>query len=1077
MKQLLLILITCLAVSAFAQDRTVKGTVYSDEENLPLPGVSVVIKDGDTSRGMITDMDGRFTIKVKESDILVFSFIGMETQEIAVNNRSEIEVRLGYDVEELDEVVVSSGYFDIKKGDVVGAVGTIGSDELEQTRSVNVENMIAGRVAGVIVSGNGQPGGGVGIQIRGTNSMQGGTQPLYVIDGIPMDPLTDAQGNAGSGDSQSALNFINPSDIESINILKDANATAIYGARGANGVVVITTKEADGGKSYDKLTATVEFGISEINNKIGVLDGPQFEEYMNQRVLNNFYKVITNPAREGMVFDGTQPLTLENFPEVAELPGRMPFPETTGVNTDWQDITYQQAITQNYNLAYRGGNKKGNMSLSFGLTDNQGVIINSDYTRATLNMNINRQTFDGKVTLNSRTNGSYGTGRATSAGNGEMFNEKGIVTNTLTFQPIYEVLNDGQSDDIYAPLNEGYLLSNPYTMATQVQDIKDAYTFNQAFTLSTNFTDNLSATAKGAVNVQSSYRNSYYPSSTSRGRRNNGEAARSSLLNTKLYGELNLRYQKSWGDHNLDFIGLGTIEKRTVQSEFQRALGFPTDATGYYTFENATDVLVPINNYFTTDLVSGLFRAAYNFRHKYYVDVNARIDASSKFAENNKSAIFPSAAVAWAISEENFLKSSEKINNLKLRASYGKTGNNAINAYQSMALMEPVRYNYDGSVAVGYIETNLANDNLTWETTDQFNVGLDIGLFRNRLTASADVYYKKTYDLLQKVNLPASNGFVSKIDNFGEVENRGIEVTMGYDIIKKKNFNWNVTGTFALNRNMLVSLNNNIDYQLGPSVGPDRVYPNIFMEGQPLGIFWGAETDGIYKDWDEANASGIVGAAPGEIKYVNHHVEYDADGNPLPNQQINFDDYVKIGDPNPDFVFSLSSAFKYKNWDVSFLITGQKGGDILWVESWPLVNMSKTTNVSEEAYNNSWKAPIDYNYETGEVVYNPSTGNIDNPEHPAPMTVTGQRAISSDRQIYDASYLRLKNVNLGYTFRFRSKRSMRLYASGHNLFTLTNYPGYDPEVTTYSQNPQRRGIDFGSYPGVKTYIMGIKFNY
>lgn len=1080
MKQILLLFLTFMPLLLFAQERTVRGNVYSTEDNMPLPGVSVVIKSTDfESRGMITDMDGNYMIKVQDTDILVFSFIGMETQEIAVRNKEEINVHMKYDIETLDEVVVSSGYFDIKKGDVVGSVGTVGSEELEQTRTASIESMLAGRVAGVVVSGNGQPGGGIGIQIRGSNSMLGGTQPLYVVDGIPIDPLTDAQGNAGSGDSQSALNFLNPGDIASINVLKDASATAIYGARGANGVIVITTKEAKSNKSYDRITSTIEFGISEVNTKIGVLDGPGYEGYVNQRFINNFYKTITNPSRSGIVFDGTQPLTPENFPEVAELPGKLPFPATTGVNTDWQDEVYEQALSQNYNVAYRGGTKKGNVSISFGLLDNKGVIVNSDFTRATLNMNVNRQSFDGKVTLNSKTNGSYGTGRATSAGNGQFFSEKGVVTNTLTFQPIYGKLNPGEDDSQYAGLNENYALSNPYTMATEVQDHKNAYTFNQAFTVSSNITEDLSISTKGALNLQNSYRNSYYPMNTSRGRRKNGEAARSSLLNTKLYGELNLRYQKSLDNHQIDIIGLGTIESRIVQSTFQKAFGFANDVTGYHTFENATDILIPINNYFTDDLVSGLFRAAYNFKHKYYVDINTRVDASSKFANNKRAAIFPSAAVAWAVSEEEFLRTADKINNLKIRASYGKTGNNAIAAYQSMALMEPVRYNYDGTVAIGYVESNLRNDNLTWETTDQLNIGLDLAMFSKRLNFTADVYYKKTYDLLQKVNLPASNGFISKIANFGEVENKGLEASLSYDLVKNKKMRWNVTGTFSMNRNLLVSLNNNIDYQLGPTVGPDKVSPSMFMEGKPLGIFWGAETDGIYKDWEEANASGIVRAYPGEIKYVNNHVEYDADGNPLEEQQINFDDYVQIGDPNPDFVFSLNSSLNYKNWNFSFLITGQKGGDILWVESWNLMNMGKPTNVLESAYATAWRAPIDYNYETGEVTYNPSSGNIANAENPAPMTVPGQRAIISDRQIFDGSYIRLKNINLGYTFNFRkkSKTSLKLYGSANNLFTLTNYPGYDPEVTTYSQNPQKRGIDFGSYPGVKTYVMGIKFNY
>jgi hypothetical protein len=376
---------------------------------------------------------------------------------------------------------------------------------------------------------------------------------------------------------------------------------------------------------------------------------------------------------------------------------------------------------------------------------------------------------------------------------------------------------------------------------------------------------------------------------------------------------------------------------------------------------------------------------------------------------------------------------------------------------------------------IGFYEQNLENDDLTWETTDQFNIGLDIGLFKSRLNLTLDAYHKLTYDLLQNVNLPLSNGYSSRVDNFGEIENKGFEIGLQADLIKNNNFSWNLYSNFSLNRNMLMSLNSNLDYQLGPSIGFTEARPIMFMVGQPLGIFWGAETNGIFENWEQANASGIPNAAPGEINYVNHSVAYDEFGNPSENQLIDFDDYVKIGDPNPDFTYSFGSEFNYKNWDLSILFTGQEGGDLFWVDSWQLSGLFRTRNQLSDSFENSWKAPLSYS--NGSIIYDPTVGNTVGATHPGAIIENGNRNTPSDRQVFDGSFVRLKNINLGYNFNFKTGKSLRLYVSGQNLLTWTKYPGYDPEVKTYTKNPQRRGVDFGTYPGTKSYIFGLKFNY
>jgi TonB-linked SusC/RagA family outer membrane protein len=1061
-----------LPIALAAQEITVKGIVLEEESNQPLPGVTVLIKG--TSNGAVTNFDGEYEIIANTGDLLVFSYVGMETQEVAATSQV-LNILMQPNVSQLDEVVINVGYFDVSKKDLSGAIVQIKDEQLEKSRTNSVEQMLQGQVAGVVVNESSEPGGGIAISVRGTNSMLGGTQPLYVVDGIPIDPLTDAEGNGGGGQAQSSISFLNPNDIEKMEVLKDAAATAVYGARGANGVILITTKSGASKDSKDNLTFTVDTYVTDVTKLIDVMNGPQFEDYMNQRAINQLYINITNPSRSGGPFDGTQDLTTANYPELADF--SIPYPTTTGVNNNWQDLTYRLAYSNAYNLSYRGGDKDNNLLISLGLQDVEGVIINTGNKRTTLNVNGKRKAFNDKIDLYSKTNIAYNKGNASSIGNGEVFLQKSVTSQALQFQPIFGLLELGEDDDIYSDLNEGNVLSNPYTLAKYLKDDKQSFNFIQNLSLTAKITPKLTGLVKGAFNYQKSTRDSYYPTNTTRGRRNNGEASQSFIENKKIYTETSLRYRNKFKGHNIDAILVGTYEKNDIRSMFNKAFGYGSDATSYYTFESATDILVPISQFRDFGLLSGLFRVGYNYKYKYYIDVNTRIDASSKFAENNKSAIFPSIALAWAISNEKFLKKSETISNLKLRLSYGKTGSNPIAPYQSLALLTPIRYNFDGQLVTGFYESNLANDDLTWETTDQFNAGLDVGLFDSKINLTVDTYYKLTYDLLQNVLLPPSNGYASIVDNFGEVENKGIEIGLNAVIFDDKQFGWDVSGNFSMNRNKLRKLNSNLEFQLGPTIGPLQNNPIMFMTGMPLGIFWGAQTDGIYKDWDEALASGIEGAAPGEIKYRNNSVDLDANGQPLPLQQINFDDFVQIGDPNPDFNIGITNNLRLGNWDMSLLFTGQKGGDIFWVDSWNLYGNQRSVNGLNEAFVDSWKAPLSVSATTGEVTYNPTVGNTVNANYPAPLQDPGARGIASDRQVFDGSFVRLKNLNIGYTINFEKKGSLRIYASGQNLVTWTDYPGYDPEVQSFNKDPQRRGVDFGGYPGTKTYTLGLKLNY
>ena len=1069
MKNIITTLLLLFSTLIYSQDLNLKGTVLEKDTNLALAGATIQIIGNES--GVVTDFDGNFEIKVTIGDKIKVSYVGMKTIELPIIT-SPISIYMEVDINQLEEVTVSVGYFDISEKDLSGSITQIKSDQLEKNRSGSVESILQGQVSGLVVSESSQPGGGSGVSIRGTNSILGGTQPLYVLDGIPVDPLTDAAGMDNSGGSQSSLSFINPNDIDKIEVLKDAAATAIYGARGANGVILITSKTANNENGKDKISVSYESYATSVRRNINVLDGPGFENFMNQRVLNQIYQDITDPNRAGGPFDGTQIINTENYPEITYT---LPYPVSSGVNTNWQDETYRIALSNKYNINYRGGDFKRNITMGLGINNQEGVIINSNNKTVNFNMNAKRKAFNEKIDVYSKTYFSHKKGNAASVGNGEIFRQRGVVSQALQFQPIFSLLEPGQDDDIYAALNEGNVISNPYSLARYVMDIKESSSFRQTLQLVSKITPKLTGTLKGSYNFQKSNRDNYYPLNTTRGRNTNGEASQAFLENSKIYAEANLRYRNRFKNHRIDATLVGTYEKNEIRSIFNKARGFGTDVTSFYNFASAEEILTPITQFREVGLLSALFRVGYNYKRKYFVDINTRIDASSKFSTNNKSALFPSVAFSWFASKEDYFKKYDKLNELKFRISYGKIGSNPISPYQSLALMTPIRYNFNDEIITGFYESNLANDDLTWETTDQLNFGIDLGLFDSKLNFTVDMYHKVTSDLLQYVQLPPSNGYVSRVDNFGEVENKGIEFNVNSVLVENDDFGWDINANIGLNRNNLNKLNSNLDFQLGPSIGFSQAYPILFMVDQPLGIYWGAQTDGIYADWEEAINSGIAGAAPGEVKYVNNYIDLDDSGQPLALQEINFDDYVKIGDPNPDFTYSISNNFRYKKWDASILFTGQKGGDLFWVDSWQLSGLQKTTNVLTSSFENSWIAPIVY--EDGNYVYDPLVGELNNVNHPAALIDTGSRAIPSDRNIFDGSFIRLKNINIGYNFDFSQGRNMRIYISGQNLFVWTDYPGYDPEVRTYTKNPQKRGVDFGTYPGTKSLLFGLKFNY
>ena len=474
MKNIIITLLLLFSTLIYSQDLNLKGKVLEKDTNLALAGATIQVIGNES--GVVTDFDGNFEIKVTIGDKIKVSYVGMKTIELPIIT-SPISVYMEVDINQLEEVTVSVGYFDISEKDLSGSITQIKSDQLEKNRSGSVESILQGQVSGLVVSESSQPGGGSGVSIRGTNSILGGTQPLYVLDGIPVDPLTDAAGMDNSGGSQSSLSFINPNDIDKIEVLKDAAATAIYGARGANGVILITSKTANNENGKDKISVSYESYVTSVRRNINVLDGPGFENFMNQRVLNQIYQDITDPNRNGGPFDGTQIINTDNYPEITEY--NLPYPVSSGVNTNWQDETYRLALSDKYNLNYRGGDFKRNITMGLGINNQEGVIINSNNKAVNFNMNAKRKAFDEKIDVYSKTYFTHKKGNAASVGNGEIFKQRGVVSQALQFQPIFSLLEPGQDDDIYSILNEGNVVSNPYSLAKYVIDSKKSFSFRQ----------------------------------------------------------------------------------------------------------------------------------------------------------------------------------------------------------------------------------------------------------------------------------------------------------------------------------------------------------------------------------------------------------------------------------------------------------------------------------------------------------------------------------------------------------------------------------------------------------------------
>ena len=975
---------------------SVSGKVTSEDNGVGLPGVNVIVKG--TNQGTITDDNGEFNIIVPDNNsVLVFSYVGYATKEISVNGQSVINVLLVPDFKELAELIVV-GYGSTEKKDITGAVARVTSEELRAIPAYSVEQALVGRAPGVTVQQNsGEPGGRIEVRVRGANSMIGSNEPLYVVDGVPITGVID---------------YINPADIESMDILKDASATAIYGSRGANGVVIITTRKAEKGKA-GRIELNSFYGVQKEINRYEMLNARDYATVANERAKN----------------DGVTPYfdidTVSN-------PG-----------TNWQDLIFRSAPVQSHTLTFSGSSETSNYTLSTNFFQQDGLIVNTGVKRGTMRFNVDHKVnkvigIGANVTLTRRevnrldvNNGNFG---------GRIYTDAMGVPPTLD-GPFDSDGNYYQVDQLPEYSWISLDLRNPL-IHTEKKDRSLHNTVLANGFIDVNILEGLKFKSLFSLEYQNSINEGFNPIiySTDLGSASDGYAFNNSFLNENI-----LSYNKSMGaNHKIGLVGGFTAQTYMSRFESASVSGISNNITENYDLAGATVIRPPSNGLGEWTLLSWLGRANYSFKDKYLITASIRTDGSSRFGAGNKWGTFPSAAVAWRVSEESFLQPVNLIDDLKLRASYGVTGNTALSAYQSLDRFSSVRIVQGNNTdEVGYAPGSLGNPDLKWETTTQIDVGFDLAMLEGKVELTFDYYKKNTNNLLASVPLPPSLGFGSSLKNIGEIQNKGIEVGVGSTILFG-DFRWNIMGQFSANKNEVIELAG--DEIFGSSNShPFNATINIAREGEPLGVFYGLVEDGLDED--------------GFVQYV----DMDDDGS------VNALDRVILGSPYPDFVYGLNNTFSYRNFELNVFFQGIQGRDVFW----------ETAGVHLNSFQRGMNQFTDLvgNYWTEE---NPNP----NAKYPKISSSTTQQV--SDRYVKDASYLRMKLIKLAYNFPVASLTWLnraQIYVSGTNLFTSTKYPGLDPEVNTTGSGSSdigsrlRVGIDESSYPSAKVVSVGLNLTF
>lgn len=1035
-KRILFFIIILFSSFTYSQIK-ITGKV-TDETGSPLPGVNILLKG--TQKGTSSDFDGNYTIELPNKGTLEFSYLGYETKMVSVKDQKVINIKMEPSSETIDEIVVI-GYGSQKRKDVTGSVVSIGSGILKERPITNIEDALQGQATGLSISlTGGQPGAAAKMNIRGISSVSGSSQPLIVVDGFPLSEVATSGGGGLEGFSaqMSAFAYINPDDVESIEVLKDASATAIYGNRGANGVILITTKK--GKKSGEAgITYSTYFGLQEMTKRIDVMNFSEFATYQQ----------ITNPNNRLFTSENGVPYN---------------FSDPDAMNADWQDEIFRIGMTQNHSLSMQGRNGNTNYAISTSYNQNKSILIHTNFEKITNRVSVDHK-FNDKLTVG----GSLTYSNIINKGvptDGREGTAAGIIIGSLIQDP-FKMTNDTQARfrragvpqlqiDNYMEFN----LSSPDNVAENTDLDKNINRTIANLYADYKFTDWLSFKSTFGLDIYNLKDQQFYSSRTPWGNLNNGIAVVANVNARNILSENYFTFNKDFDKHTVNLVTGFSYQKN--QNDFSRTEGrnFQNEILGYNSLQGAGEFLAQ-SSADELVLLSYLARANYNYDNRFLATVSYRKDGTSRFI-NNKWGNFYSGALAWNVHNENFLKDSKYISNLKLRTSIGQVGNSSVPVQGALLDQQFSNYTFNGGVTNGISPQNLENRDLTWETTTQTNVGVDLGLFDNALNITADYYVKKTRDLLLLTPVSISTGFSSGWFNIGEIENRGFELSLDYALKTNSGFGWNTKLNVSTQTNKINALGNDgepiyIDVNFD-AISTDEV---ILQVGGSINDLYGYKTNGIYLP-DDFNPDGSpkagvatagAGEQPGDIRYSDINNDGKIDG---------FDRSV-IGNTLPDVFGSWSNNFSYKGIELDVVFQYSFGNDVFnatntRISSFPGGDGNQTANWIDR-----WTAQ--------------------NPTSTQYARVPSLRP--ADYLVEDASFVRLQTVRLGYNFPSKITsalkiKSAKIYVAGNNLAVFTNYSGYDPEVTSNQVDfryPFVQGFDYGGFPRAKTYLMGLNIQF
>jgi TonB-linked SusC/RagA family outer membrane protein len=1024
------IFFTCLCLFSaytFAQGIKISGKVTDKTNGEALPGVTVGVKN--SANGTVTNGSGSFSIIAPSGSVLTFSFLGYAKKEVTITGNEPLNVVLEPSNSELNEVVVV-GYGTREKKDLTGSVSTVTSSQVRDLPVAAVDQKLIGQMPGVQISlTTGAPGGGTSIKVRGSGSIGAGDNPLFVIDGFAISNTT--------GQSYNPLNVLSPDDIESVTVLKDASSTAIYGSRGSNGVVVITTKK--GKKGTQVVSLNSYFGTQQVPQKgrPEVLNGTEYAQFRRDMITDAFI------AQGKTATDADIPVEFRN-------------PSQYGVGTNWYDAVLRSALQNNVDASIRGGTETTQYSFSVGRLEQQGTLRYTDYSRYTLQANVQSNISKRlKVGLNLAPGGGIQNRASLETG------QRDVLTRTLWLSPIVSIYDVNGNRTLfinspgaigagnplntlqYAGTNAKYFrgLASAFAELEIISGLKAKYTYNIDYSMNRSFQFGPSFVYSETGNQNPS------PSIP------NSNTANTSTFNW--LSEFVVNYDKNIGkDHKINALVGYTAQKERYDGYNFNATNYPDNLVQSI---NAAALLngqgAGIEKW---SLISYLARINYTFKDKYLLTATIRQDGSSRFGANKRYGTFPSAALGWRVTEEEFMKNVTWLNNLKLRGSYGRSGNFNIGNYSYASNISGANYSFGGQLASGRVSTSVSNQDLTWENSDELDLGMDLSVVNNRVNFTFDYYNRVTSGMLFNNEIPLSSGFSSALVNLGKIRNRGLEFSINSSNLTGE-FTWNTNLNVTVNRNKVLALNaDNAPIYAGRS--GEGNYTHITEVGKPLGQFFGYVVQGVYRNQADFNSSPKnQSSVVGSIKYK------DVDGNGVIEP---VKDFTVIGNPYADFTYGVTNNFGYKNLNLSVIVVGSQGGQIMKTSNEFLTNIDGVFNVDRKILNR-WRSP-------------------ENPGDGVTPTTNGGRVLYRDVNsgwIEDASFLRIQNVTLGYNFKQKfitnSKvfKSLRVYGSVQNLVTFTKYSGGNPEAITNGSSVLTPGRDFVGYPLPRTMIIGLNMTF